>query len=429
MLRRSGFPLLIALWGSTCVLLPAAARAAGFLFYETGASEIGLASAGYAARALGPSTLLTNPAGMTRLEGSQVQLGTQLIYGRLQFTHDSQTDALLGTNDGGNSVGAVPSLGAFATFAPWRDVRLGLGLFTNFGAPQSWDPPWVGRYYTTRTTLLGFSLMPGVAWKIVEGLSVGATLNVMYGYLRQVTAVQNLEPQATDGSLEVSSNDWGFGGNVGVLYALSPATRLGLTYTSPVKLNFSSTPTFTGLGPGLGAALSITGLDTAVIDLGLTVPQTVMLGFFQALDDRWAVMGDVGWQNWAAFGAVEIGVTTSTPRSLTAQISYRDTWHVGLGAQVQLSEPWQLNFGAAYDSSMTSDENRSLSLSLASQLRLGVGAQVVLDRHWTLGFASEFLWGGSPVVDVERGLLAGHVSGRYADTWILFLAFNFTWRS
>lgn len=112
MLRRARFSLVIALWWFACVLLPGTARAAGFLFYETGASEIGLASAGYAARALGPSTLLTNPAGMTGLEGSQVQLGTHLIYGHLQFAHDAQTDPILGTNDGGNSVGAVPSLGA-----------------------------------------------------------------------------------------------------------------------------------------------------------------------------------------------------------------------------------------------------------------------------------------------------------------------------
>ena len=429
MVRWGGFERVRALCCGMAVLLPPAARAAGFLFYETGPSEVGLASAGYAARAGGPSTLLTNPAGMTRLEGSQVQVGPQLIYGHLHFVPDSQTDSILGRNDGGNSVGAIPSLGGFASFAPWTDVRLGLGLFTNFGAPQSWDPAWLGRYYTTKTTLLGFSLMPGVAWRIVDGLSVGATVNLMYGYLKQITAVQNLEPQATDGSLEVSSTTLGVGGNVGVLYALSPATRLGITYTSPVKLGFSSTPSFSGLGPGLSVAIAATRLDSTVIDLGMTVPQTVMLGFFQAIDDRWAVMGDVGWQNWAAFGAVEVGVSTSPPRSLTTQLSYHDTWHVGLGAQVQLSEPWLLHFGVAYDSSMTSDESRSLSLSLASQLRLGAGAQVMLDRHWDLGFASELLWGGSPAVDVDRGPLAGHVSGRYANTWILFLSFSFTWKS
>jgi long-chain fatty acid transport protein len=196
-----------------------------------------------------------------------------------------------------------------------------------------------------------------------------------------------------------------------------------------VKLSFSARPTFSGLGPAITAALAATGLDTATLDLGMKVPQSAMLGFSQAIDDRWTVMGDVGWQNWAAFGAVEIGITTDQPRGLTTQINYQDTWHVGIGAEVQLSEAWRLRFGLAYDSSMTSDENRSLSLALANQLRLGVGAQVAIDRHWDLGMAAELLWDGSPGIDVDRGPLAGHVSGRYANTWILFAAFGFTWKA
>jgi long-chain fatty acid transport protein len=216
---------------------------------------------------------------------------------------------------------------------------------------------------------------------------------------------------------------------VGILYALSPATRLGLTYTSPVKLNFSSTPTFSGLGPVIGAAIATAGLDTARIDLGLKVPQTVMAGFSQALGDRWTLMGDVGWQNWAAFGAVEVGISAPDAHSATHQLGYDDTWHVGLGAEVQLSQAWRLNFGVAYDSSMTDDQSRSLSLSLASQLRLGLGAHVAIDPHWDLGMATEFLWGGSPRIDVDRGALAGHVSGSYASTYLLFFNFGFTWKA
>ena len=195
-----------------------------------------------------------------------------------------------------------------------------------------------------------------------------------------------------------------------------------------MKLNFSATPTFSGLGPVIGAAVGVLGLDTARIDLGMKVPQTVMFGVAQALGDRWTVMGDVGWQNWAAFGAVEIGISTNPPSSATTQLGYSDTWHVGVGAETRLSEQWKLNFGVAYDSSMTDDSNRSLSLSLASQLRFGLGAQVAIDPHWDIAFASEFLWGGSPRVDVDRGPLAGHVSGSYASTYLLFFTFSFTWK-
>ena len=63
------------------------------------------------------------------------------------------------------------------------------------------------------------------------------------------------------------------------------------------------------------------------------------------------------------------------------------------------------------------------------QLRLGLGAHVAVDPHWDLGMATEFLWGGSPRVDVDRGALSGHVSGSYSSTYLLFFNFGFTWKA
>jgi long-chain fatty acid transport protein len=415
----------VAAMGAVVGLLAGPAWAGGIFLYEVGTQDVGFASAGWAARANSPATLLTNPAGMTRLEGVQVEVGTELLYANLSFAPDSQTT--VSGNSGGNAIGWLPTGSVFATFAPWKDIRFGLGIFNNFGAPERWEAGWVGRYYTTKTTILGLSIMPAVAWHIAGGLSVGATFNAMYGYLSETVAIKNLEPQA-DASLSVSSSTWGFGGNFGILYEFSPATRLGITYTSPVKWNFSSLPTFTGLGPGMSAVISASGLETSRIDLGMTVPQTVMLSFFQAIGDRWAVMADVGWQDWSAFGTLEIGIYNSSPISLTTTIPYTDTWHGALGAQVQLSDAWQLNFGIAYDSSMTNAQDRSLMLALADQWRFGFGAQVAASEHWTLGFASEFEWGGSPSVYENRGPLAGQVSGNYSSFYILFFAFNFTWK-
>lgn len=51
----------------TAILLSPPTRAAGLLAYEVGSADVCLASAGYGGRAQGPSTVFTNPAGMTRL--------------------------------------------------------------------------------------------------------------------------------------------------------------------------------------------------------------------------------------------------------------------------------------------------------------------------------------------------------------------------
>jgi long-chain fatty acid transport protein len=388
---------------------------------------MGYASAGWAARADGPVTLFTNPAGMTRLDGIQVQFGVEALYGSLTFAPDASTN--VAGNNGGNAIGFFPTGSFFVTFAPWDDFRVGFGVVSNFGLSEKWNAGWVGRYYTTQSTLIGLSILPSIAWHVAGGLSVGVTFNAMYGYLKQTAAVRNIEPQSADGALALQSGTWGFGGNVGLLYEFTKATRLGLSYTSPVSLGFTTTPTFTGLGPGLSSAIAGAHLDTTSIGLGMTVPQTVMLSFFQALNEKWAVMADVGWQNWAAFGTVDVQVTNSNPQSLTTNIGYTNTWHGALGGQVQLSVPWQLDFGIAYDSTMTTAANRSLSLAIGDAWRFGLGTRFNVNANWTLGLAYEFLWGGSPSVDVSRGPLAGTVSGSYASSWFQFLAFNATWKT
>ncbi len=55
------------------------AYASGAILYELGTPDVGLASAGYAARAQDASTLFKNPAGMSLLEKSELQIGLQAL--------------------------------------------------------------------------------------------------------------------------------------------------------------------------------------------------------------------------------------------------------------------------------------------------------------------------------------------------------------
>jgi long-chain fatty acid transport protein len=365
-------------------------------------------------------TVLNNPAGMTRLEGAQLELDVQAAFGNLAFAPNAQTT--VSGNSGGNTVGWVPGGALFASYALGKDLRFGLGVFANFGLGQSWNSGWVGRYYVTSFNLLGLSVMPAVSYHLIAGLSLGATLNAMYGNLQYTSAINNGALSMADGSVSVSSSTWGFGGNVGLLYEFTDRSRLGLTYTSPVKLKFGARPVYTNV--------RLSGLGSQTLDLGMTVPQTLMLSYYQAVTDNFALMADVGWQNWKAFGTIEVQlVDDSRPESLTTDIGYLNTWHGALGAKLQLSHPWQLDLGVAYDSSVTNAQDRSLPLAIGYEWRFGAGTQWQIDSHWKLSLAYEFLWGGSPSVDVNRGPLAGQVSGSYADTWFQFISVGFTWKS
>ena len=79
------------------------AWAGGVMLYQFGSPDVGLAAAGYAARAQDASTVFTNPAGMSRLEKSQVMGGLQALYGDVKFSPNSATTVT--GSDGGVAVG------------------------------------------------------------------------------------------------------------------------------------------------------------------------------------------------------------------------------------------------------------------------------------------------------------------------------------
>jgi long-chain fatty acid transport protein len=123
------------------------ALAGGVILYETGTADIGLSSAGYGARAQDASTVLTNPAGMTRLEGSQFLLGGQALYAGYDFSIGSGTSAALGADEGGTPIGWFPGGGAYFTYSLSPDLKIGFAATGNFGLSEKYDDQWVGRYY------------------------------------------------------------------------------------------------------------------------------------------------------------------------------------------------------------------------------------------------------------------------------------------
>jgi long-chain fatty acid transport protein len=409
------------------VFLPASAYAGGIGLYEVGTPDTGYAAAGYAARANDPGTVLTNPAGMTRLKGSQLLIGGHLLYGDVSFTPSIGTTVV--GNDGGNAMGPLPSLSAFGTYAVNDDVSIGFGMFSNFGLGLWYDSNWVGRYYAKDAILIGVSFMPAVAYRFNEHFSAGVGLNLMYGYLRNTVAINNIDPRWGDGQLKVKDSELGVGADVGLLYEVSKGTRFGVTYSSPVKLNFSSTPEFAVTGPGITAILLKRGLFFSTLDLGVTVPQSVMASFYHDLNDRWAILGNFGWQNWSQFGKMDVNLSTSAnPYGLTTNLKFNDSWHGALGAQYRISEPWLLTGGVAYDSGILGESNRTPSLPLNWSWRFALGAQYEIRKNMQLGFAYEYIYSGSPGLNVSRGPLAGTVVGEYKDMSIQCFSANVAWK-
>jgi len=412
----------ICLFGAT---LPHSALSGGINLYEIGTPDVGLASAGYAARAQDASTLFKNPAGMSRLQNTQIQAGGEFLYGNVEFSPNSQTSPRLGNDDGGNAIGALPNLSLFYVYDLAEKWKLGFGAFNYFGLAEKYNDNWAGRYYVQDSTLVGVTLMPSVSYQATDWLSIGVGMNAMLGYLKNQVAINNIAPSYGDGQMEVKDTTWGFGANVGILLEPREGTRIGVTYQSQINLDFDDTPSFRNLGPGLNRLLG----NPSNLNLGMHVPQAVMVGFFQEIDDEWAIMGDVGWQDWSQFGRVDVGLQSANSPSLTANLNYQDTWHGAIGFQYKFKPSWILTSGFAYDSSAVSNANRSVVLPMSEDWRFGVGAIWQVTKKLDLNAGYEFMWGGEmPVNQGSDNPLRGQVAGSYDSVWFSFFTLNLTYR-
>jgi long-chain fatty acid transport protein len=81
--------------------------------------------------------------------------------------------------------------------------------------------------------------------------------------------------------------------------------------------------------------------------------------------------------------------------STTINAHYKNTRHVALGAQYNLSDPWKISFGGAYDSTMVDGANRTPTLPVGAMWRFAGGAQYALSQTMTLNGGYEYIWTGN----------------------------------
>ena len=346
MIARSYHSLLSALF-SVFLLVPAA-WGGGLWLYEGGTPDLGTAGAGRAALAADASTASANPAGMTRLDRSQMLSAVQGLYVNSKF--DTQSSGF-GGDDGGNAGGFVPSGGLHYVHRVTDDFRLGISAGSYFGLGVDYGDDWAGRYYTTEAEMLTFGVNPGAGYRVNKWFSVGAGFSVLYATLDQKVAINNsaVPGQAglSDGKLEIDSDDVGYGFNLGVLVSPWSRTRFGLTYRSEVDLEFEDAASLKNIGPVLQGLLNASGISGSKVEIDMTIPQALMLSGYHQLTPRWAIMGNIGWQQWSEFGKQDLTLRSTDETKFTKDLDYDDTWHFALGAQYRFADSWLWSVGAA----------------------------------------------------------------------------------
>lgn len=346
------------------------ASAAGFALIEQNASGLGNAYAGQAAAATDASTIFFNPAGMTLLPDRQLVLAGHLIKPQAEFTGTST----IGGGDGGDAGGLALVPNAYYAFRLTPDVHLGIGMNAPFGLATKYDSTWAGRTQAIKSELKTVNLNPSIAWKASNTLSLGAGLSLQY-------AEATLTNASAFGLATVKGDDVSWGFNLGALWHVNDATRIGLAYRSEVDYTLEGTVTFSGLPAGNGP-----------VTADATLPDSASLSLFHKLNERWNLLADVTWTSWSDFDELRIVRTSGVVVGLTPE-NWDDSFRYSVGANYHLNDKLTLRGGVAYDETPVSDVYRTARIPDESRTWIAVGAQYRLSERSKIdvGYAHLFV--------------------------------------
>jgi len=261
----------------------------------------GVAEAGANAVAADASTSFHNAAGMTRIKGKEVMGTGGFLDARVKFDPDSDTPIHGG--DGGNAGSMAPIVGGFYVHSLSDNWKLGANLITITGAVLDYDQDWTGRYLNTEVTLMTVTFYPSIAYRVNSWLSLGGGPQIMYADLEM--KLKAPPPNGT-GEVTIDGNDIAFGFGLGALFEVSERTRFGVIYQSEIE------PEFDG-----DVEVDPIGIDFAS-DTEITLAQFVRVSGYHELNDQWALLGTVGWEDWSAFENINLSTgmgTTNIPRN------------------------------------------------------------------------------------------------------------------
>jgi long-chain fatty acid transport protein len=262
-------------------------------------------------------------------------------------------------------------------------------------------------------------VIPSVAYRVNEKLSIGASLSLNYSEFDLNKKVFN-GPGQGDGDFELDADGFGVGVNVGVLYEMNPMTRIGLVYRSEVEADDEGTPEFTNLSPARQALLDGAGVLDQDISMDTNMPQSVLAGVFHDFGNGWTMTADVLWIDFSNYSIdnITIGDTTISKDSST---NYKDIWTGTLGATYALRPDLSLRGGVLYLSSGLDDEDRTILSRYDELWAVGAGVEHELKSKRKVAVDLTYFQFGDGEFTVTDPVV-GTISGEYTTNYGVMLA-------
>ncbi len=457
-----------------------------FALAEQNVLGLGNAFAGAGAVAEDANTVWFNPAGLARLNLPQAETALHVIIPSSKFHNANSQAATLqplgGTGGDAGSAAFVPNL--YGSMAINDRVHIGIGVNVPFGLKTEYADGWLGRYQALKSEVKTININPSMSYKVTDQFWIGAGANYQHfeatltndvnysvalaqGYGQaaaagQITAAQAGALSAATASLDsfakVTGDDSAWGWNVGAMFSFNGdanndngAGRIGLAYRSKLKydvvgsVNFTNPtpPTLTGplapLNPVVGlvsSGVNQTRLFDGGVNLKITLPDTASLSYFQRLNDRFDILGDVTWTGWSSIPELRILRSTGSVLQVLPE-NFKDTWRYSIGTNYRYDDRIVLRAGVAFDQSPVNNVDRGPRLPDEDRTWLAVGARYKYSSALNFDVGAAYIFIKDPSINSVGGVLGGPpsiaatglINGDYSSNVVIVSGqMNYRWR-
>jgi long-chain fatty acid transport protein len=261
-------------------------------------------------------------------------------------------------------------------FISWNVLNrlsIGLGGFSPYSTSIHWPINWPGEELNSISKVATFYLRPVVAWKVTDGLAIGAGLDIVWASQRWESEMYYLYNV-------IESNGTGIGFSVGILLKPSASFQLGGRDQHRVKVEQEGTyraqtspslRTWTNQGytsstyNNSSAALRSSGKGLALhpqnpmdvqgfynIISTQTYPSEAVFGLMWSPTKKLRVLADAQWTEWNTFDKAEFASKDQDDDAVHAiNFDWRDTWNYKFGVEYFIKETISIRGGFAHHQS------------------------------------------------------------------------------
>ena len=321
----------------------------GFSIYEHGSKASAMGGA-FIAQANDATAIFYNPAGITGLEGINVNLGLTVIQPQAYFQGPTDVDPNL-YSPVKKETFLIPAF--YMTYQINEKLSAGLGFFVPFGLGSDWGQDWVGRELATNSDVEVMELNPVIAYKVLDNLSLA--LGFEFGIASVTLEKSAYLGYALDkyAEFKMEGETTGMGFNLGLQYKPLEKLTLGLMYRHEMTLDFDDGKA-TFERPSINA-----GVDAYVEQLlpdtegsaELVLPARIGFGVAYDFTDQLTAEFDYLRINWSSYDelVIKFDDPVNGETEQTAIKNYEDQASFRLGLEYRLNDQLALRTGYLRD--------------------------------------------------------------------------------